>query len=235
MIALARRVATAPLARTPSRCRPIRWLAILPPIIMIGGAVVLLGRGLAGPPSAAGAGEHRRHRRHLRRRARRRAVAVVRRAGARGAHLRGPGGGDGRLQRPRHHAGGHRHAAQRAGGRRLPAPGGRARGGVPRAGDGVGLGRHVDGDGQRPHHRLPRPRDPLHRPLRAHRLQLPPGGLGRGGPQVLHPRRLLLGHLRLRHRADLRGHRLDEPDPDRRLLVQERGAVQRPACWPGSR
>ena len=45
------------------------------------------------------------------------------------------------------------------------------------------------------------PRDPLHRPLRAHRLQLPPRRLGRGRAQVLHPGRLLVGHLHLRHRA----------------------------------
>ena len=43
--------------------------------------------------------------------------------------------------------------------------------------------------GQRPHRHLPRPRDPLHRPLRADRVQPPPGGLGRGRAQVLHPRR----------------------------------------------
>ena len=30
---------------------------------------------------------------------------------------------------------------------------------------------------------------------------------GEAGPQVLHPGRLLLGHLHLRHRPDLRGHR----------------------------
>ena len=33
------------------------------------------------------------------------------------------------------------------------------------------------------------------------------GRLGRGRAQVLHPRRLLVGHLHLRHRADLRRHR----------------------------
>ena len=59
-------IAASPLrhARTPPRhpasntitVPPIRWLAILPPIIMIGGAVVLLGRGLAGPHAAAGRG-----------------------------------------------------------------------------------------------------------------------------------------------------------------------------------
>ena len=38
-------------------------------------------------------------------------------------------------------------------------------------------------------------------PLRAHRLQLQARRIRRGGPQVLHPRRLLLGHLRLRHCA----------------------------------
>ena len=39
---------------------------------------------------------------------------------------------------------------------------------------------------------------------------------------------LLLRHLRVRHCADLRRDRLDQPDPDRRLPVQERGPDQRP-------
>ena len=61
-----------------------------------------------------------------------------------------------------------------------------------------------------------------------------PGRLGRGGAQVLHPGRLLLGHLRLRDRAHLRRHGLDQPDPDRRLPLQERRAHQRaPAGRPG--
>ena len=159
----------------------------------------------------------------------RRPLAVGRRAAARGAHLREAGRGDGRLQCADHHADRHRHAAERAGGRRLPATRGDRRSGVPRAGHGVGLRRHVDGHGQRPHHRLPRPRDPLHRPLRADRLQLQAGGIGRGGPQVLHPRRVLLGDLHLRDRAHLRGDRLDQSHPDRRLPLQERRADQRPA------
>ena len=39
---------------------------------------------------------------------------------------------------------------------------------------------------------------------------------------------VLLRHLRVRHCADLRRHRLDQPDPDRRLPVQERRPLQRP-------
>ena len=66
----------------------------------------------------------------------------------------------------------------RARGRRLPAPRKGARRRVPRAGDGLGLGRDVDGHGQRPHHHLLRPRDPLHRGLRPRGVQLPPGGPG---------------------------------------------------------
>ena len=63
----------------------------------------------------------------------------------RSAHLRESGRRHGRLQRPHHHARLHRHAAQRARGRRLPAAGRHPGRRVPRAGDGVGLGRHVDG------------------------------------------------------------------------------------------
>ena len=201
---------------------------------MIGGAVVLLARGLVGQPAAAGARQHHRQRHHLGRRLRDRHLAVVRRPGPRRAHLHRPRRRDGRLQRAHHHARRRGHAAHRAGGRRLSQTRGHHGRGVPRPGPDVGLGRHVDGLGQRPDHHLPRPRDPLHRPLRPDRVQPPPGRLGRGGAQVLPPRRVLLGHLRLRHRPHLRRHRVDQPDPDRRLPLQERRADQRaPPGRPG--
>ncbi len=186
--------------------------------------------GVAGVQAAPGARGHHRHRRHFGGCAGHRVVAVGRRAAARRPYLCEAGRRHGRLQRLHRHAGRHRHAAQRAGGRRLPAPGGHGGRRVPRAGHGVGLRRHVDGHGQRPDHHLPGPRDPLHRPVRADRLQLQARHLGRGRPQVLHPRRLLVGHLHLRHCADLRRHRVDQPDPDFGLPVQERRPDQRPAA-----
>ena len=135
----------------------------------------------------------------------------------------------------------HRHAADRPGRRRLP-PARRGRGPrVPRAGHDVGLGGDDDGRGQRPHRDLPRPRDHVHRPLRAGRLQPQAGRVGRGGPQVLRPRRVLVGHLPLRDRPHLRGHRLHQPAPDRRLPVEERRRLTTgccsagwPCCWWGS-
>ena len=51
---------------------------------------------------------------------------------------------------------------------------------------------------------------------------------------------VLLGDLRLRHRPHLRRHRVDQPDPDRRLPLQERGHLDGlllaglPSCWSGS-
>ena len=63
---------------------PIRWLAILPPIIMIGGAVVLLGLASLVRRPLRVACQHHRHGDHLGRRAGRRPVAVVRRAASTG-------------------------------------------------------------------------------------------------------------------------------------------------------
>ena len=48
-------------------------------------------------------------------------------------------------------------------------------------------------------------------------LQPPAGRVGRGGAQVLRARGVLVGGVRLRHRPHLRGDRLDQPAPDRRL------------------
>ncbi len=73
-------------------------------------------------------------------------------------------------------------AAHRPRRRRLPPPRGGRRPRVPRAGHDVGIGGDDDGGGQRPHRDLPRPRDPLHRPLRAGRLQPQAGGVRRGRP-----------------------------------------------------
>ncbi len=53
---------------------------------------------------------------------------------------------------------------------------------------------------------------------------------GRGRPQVLRPRCLLLGGVRLRDRPRLRRHRIDQSAPDRRLPGQERHCLQRGAA-----
>ena len=130
-------------------------------------------------------------------------------AGPRPLHADRPRGGRRRLQRRSSPSWSRPPwSLDRAGGRRLPAP---RRASTGPSSTCLALvsasGAMLMAAGQRPDRRLPRPRDPLDRALRAGRLQPPPGGLGRGGPQVLPPRRLLLGHLRLRHRPHLRRHR----------------------------
>ena len=111
-LAAAHAAATTHAASNSITMPSIRWLAILPPIIMIGGAVVLLGlASLVRKPLRVRVSDHR-HGDHLGRRVGRRAVAVGRRPAARGAYLREAGGRHGRLQRAHHHAGRHRHAAR---------------------------------------------------------------------------------------------------------------------------
>ena len=78
---------------------------------------------------------------------------------------------------------------------------------VPRADAVLGHRHDADGHGQRPHHRVPRARDPLDRALRARRVRPAPPHVAGSRPQVLRARLVLVGGLPLRHRARLRRHR----------------------------
>ena len=212
--------------------RPIRYLAILPVIIMLGGAVSLLGAGLAGPPAAAGA--RCRTVGHLvisRRRAGPRRSGSGPTCAPRAVHLRRPRRRGRRLQRASSWSWSPVAMLLTA----LVADGYLRREGI--SGAEFHVLALVSASGAM---LMAQANDLIIVFLGLEilsialyvlaALQPPAGRLGRGGAEVLRPRRLLLGDLRLRHRPHLRGDRLDQPDPDRRLPLQERRALQRPAA-----
>ena len=93
--------------------------------------------------------------------------------------------------------------------RRLPDPGGPGRPRALRAHDGVLLGGRAHGRRRQLHQPVPRPGDNVDRPVHHDCLPPSPGRIGRGGPQVLHPRLVLLGHIHLRRGPHIRRDRLD--------------------------
>ena len=84
-------------------------------------------------------------------------------------------------------------------------------------------------------HRLPRPRDPLDRALRAGRLQPQAGRVGRGGAQVLRPRRVLLGHLRLRRSPSPTAPPGPPTSPRSPTSWPTTCSSTTGCCWPGCR
>ncbi len=86
----------------------------------------------------------------------------------------------------------------------------------------LGHGHDADDVGQRPHHRVPVARDPLDRALRAGRVRPAPRHVPGVGPQVLHPRFVLVGGVPLRRRARIRRHRDHQPHGYRRLPREAR-------------
>ncbi len=195
--------------------------ALSPLLVLLGGGLLLLVAAALTPhwPRGSVRPRHRRHRR-------RRGGAGGVRLGRRERRPRGlPRRRRAALRPLRHVHHDHdlrRRARRRAARRRLPPPRGIRRAGGLRAVPHVRHRWRRDGCGQRPDRAVPRARDAVDRAVRARRIEPSPGRVAGVGPQVLRPRRLLVGVLPLRHRTALRrdGHHApDVVDPDARLSI----------------
>ena len=224
---------SSPSRSTRTRCRSTASTSpgrrVAPMLTLIGGALLLLVADSLGPQAAAirlRAVHHDRCRRGHRLRG----PVVGPGAGpGREALLHpGPSRRRGRLLRVRHRHHRRRGDPRRAPPRRLaPARGhGGRRALRPHAA--VGIRRRDDGVGQRPDRDVPRPRDPLHRRVRAGRHAPAQDHLAGSRREVLRARRLQLRLLPLRHRPHLRRHGLHEPRRHRRLPRHHRPRRHRP-------
>ncbi len=116
---------------------------------------------------------------------------------------------------------------------RLPEARGPGRSGVPRADAVLGDGDDADGVGERPHHDVPRARDPLDLVVRPRCLRQAAAHVAGSRPQVLPARLVLVGDLPLRDRAHIRRDGQHEPHEDRAVprdahVAARRCAARRP-------